>query len=177
MLALHTGVYKPFTEQNAVFASDPSQCKKANAPPTALDMQCQGRPADLCGCLNIPTMSKTPFYGCALAGHGAAGDKLPIATLPGVADLVVNANEQQCKDSTRPLSAAAPCALFCAVPLVSCVSWHAFLGRVAFPLTCWVYTLGLPHFYSAHTNPVSRTSSPGLVVNPQPISALYSGSR
>ena len=117
------GMYGPVVDDGLMFAADPSACGVAAAP-TPVDLRCQGYNADLCGCLQVPSIAADPYFGCVISGYNAAAEasagnnaSLPLVTLPGVVDTAtLNLFAGPCVDRLRPTAAAAPCAfVFCLV--------------------------------------------------------------
>ena len=105
------GIYPTVPEDVQLFAEDPSACA-INAPPTYVDFRCQGYAGDRCGCLSIPSVSQTPYFGCVLSGYTApAASEIPLVTLPGVVTQeVLDSVSAPCVDTARALGAAQPCA-------------------------------------------------------------------
>ena len=114
---LLAGIHSPVADSGGLFAADPSLCGVGSGAPEPADLRCQGFDADLCGCLQVPSVASDPYYGCVISGYNAAAQaggqgSLPLVTLPGVVSAVEHSSEltNRCRDNLTPSAAASPCA-------------------------------------------------------------------
>jgi hypothetical protein len=123
-------VYPVVNPSDAIFSTG---CPEGDSA-TQVDLRCHGQAADACGCLKVPAISKTPYYGCVMSGYSAQ-DAMPLVTLPGV---VTTAPQPVCEAPERsfryfPTSVQLPLYVLVACCYLShtCSSTHEILQPLA----------------------------------------------